>query len=179
MKNIDLSDIKLIIGLGNPGPKFSNTRHNVGEMIVRKWAEGLDGEVNKKLQAELFRDTDITLAIPQTFMNHSGQAVAAIANFYKIKPEEILVIHDELDLFPGQYKFKPAGGASGHNGLRSIISELGSDQFKRIRIGIGRPFPHKPTNPAEQAEISKYVLSKFTKEEKASLDEVIAQIIPE
>ncbi len=198
---LDLSNIKLIIGLGNPGSKFSNTRHNIGEIIVHKLTEELEAEENKKLKAGIFRQvetdhgsvsdqkitqdgtapcavpTDTIFAIPTTYMNHSGQAVSAIANFYKISPEEILVIHDDLDLEPGQYKIKSAGSAGGHNGLRSIIQELGSDEFMRIRVGIGRPFPHKPDSPAEQEEISKYVLQKPSPEEQEQIEKASTEVI--
>lgn len=138
--------IGLIVGLGNPGSEYTHTRHNAGEDFVRQLA----GNNNQPLAstAKFFGETaritlagnDVRLLIPHTFMNRSGQAVAAIAQFYKIPTEHILVAHDELDLPPGKVRLKMNGGHGGHNGLRDIISALGNQRnFARLRLGIGHP----------------------------------------
>ena len=134
------------MGLANPGPEYENTRHNAGQSFLKL----LISQENIQLKAEAkfygltgriqFAGNDLRLLIPTTFMNLSGKSVAAMANFYRIKPEEILVAHDELDLPPGVAKFKLGGGHGGHNGLRDIISKLGNNKnFYRLRIGIGHP----------------------------------------
>jgi len=152
---------KLIAGLGNPGSKYQGTRHNAGFMVLDRLAEivrvsvdrtkfsGLSGEAN-------WLGVRLALLKPQTFMNLSGRAVAEAARFYKILPEDIIVTHDDLDLPFGQIRFKEGGGHGGHNGLRSIIDELGSADFLRLRVGIGRP---------DKGSAEKYVLTPFTAEE--------------
>ncbi len=137
--------IKLIVGLGNPGKEYESTRHNAGFWFVDEMAQRLGAEV--KRDAKFFGSvgkatvsgSPVWFLKPSTFMNRSGQAVAALANFYQIMPEEILVAHDELDLLPGQTKMKRAGGHAGHNGLRDIQAKMGSPDFWRLRIGIGHP----------------------------------------
>lgn len=137
--------IKLIVGLANPGEKYQHTRHNAGAWVLEALAEKYNLNFKtSKFFAEVtklnFAGEEIILAIPTTFMNLSGKAVGAIANFYKITPEQILVCHDELDLPVGVAKFKQGGGAAGHNGLKDIISALGNkNNFYRLRIGISRP----------------------------------------
>lgn len=153
------SNVKLIVGLGNPGTEYANTRHNAGQDLV----ERLAFKTNSPLQSEtkffgftgrsIVEHRDLKMLIPTTFMNRSGQAVAAIANFYKIDIEEILVVHDELDLPPGVARLKQGGGHGGHNGLRDIISSLGNNNnFQRLRIGIG--------HPGNAKLVSNYVLKK-------------------
>jgi PTH1 family peptidyl-tRNA hydrolase len=129
--------------LGNPGEKYANTRHNVGTWWLLKLAEqhGLVLRAESKFQgwaAKLPRG-DTWLLIPATYMNHSGQPVSALARFYKIPAEEILIVYDELDLDPGAVKLKFGGGVSGHNGLKDIVAHLGSPSFWRLRLGIGKP----------------------------------------
>ncbi len=152
---------KLIVGLGNPGSKYQGTRHNAGFMVLDRLAEiarvsvdrtkfsGLCGEGN-------WLGVRLVLLKPQTFMNLSGRAVAEAAHFYKIPPADIIVVHDDLDLPFGQLRLKEGGGHGGHNGLRSIIAELGSADFLRVRVGIGRP---------DKGSAEKYVLTPFTPEE--------------
>jgi len=151
--------VDLIVGLGNPGPKYQRTRHNAGADFVRELA----GSVNATLKAEtkFFGETaritlngrDIRLLIPSTYMNCSGQSVAAMAKFYQIAPQNILVAHDELDHSPGTVRFKIAGGHGGHNGLRDIIKSLGNNkEFARLRIGIG--------HPGHASQVADYVLKK-------------------
>lgn len=164
--------IKLLVGLANPGPEYAQTRHNAGQWYLNQ----LVAQENIQLKAEAkfygltgrihFAGNDLRLLVPTTFMNLSGKAVAAMANFYRIKPEEILVAHDELDLPPGVAKFKLGGGHGGHNGLKDIISKLGNNKnFYRLRIGIG--------HPGDRNRVSGYVLGKAPKSEQSLIDQSI------
>lgn len=163
--------IKLIVGLGNPGATYANTRHNVGAWFVRTLLEYYRciPRMEKKLQGELSRldddGLDCRVFIPSTFMNHSGLAVHAASQFYRLEPSDILVIHDELDLPPGSLKFKRDGGHAGHNGLRNIIQQLGSADFYRLRIGIG--------HPGQKSQVANYVLHPPSSEEELSIREAI------
>ncbi len=164
--------IKLIVGLGNPGAEYDRTRHNAGadfvEEIARQYSTSLSPE-NKffGLTARInLKGQDVRLLVPTTFMNRSGQAVIAMANFYKIEPEEILVAHDELDLDPGVAKLKRGGGHGGHNGLRDIISALGNNKnFGRLRLGIG--------HPGNAKQVVGYVLKKASLSEQGLIDDAI------
>ena len=137
--------IRLVVGLGNPGPSYADTRHNAGQWFLQALAHqhGVRLQADKRFFGETARfaalQGDVCLLFPTTFMNRSGLAVAALAQFYKIKPEEILVVHDELDLAPGQLRLKLGGGSAGHNGIKSIAAQLGTPQFWRARLGIGHP----------------------------------------
>lgn len=164
--------IKLLVGLANPGPQYTQTRHNAGQWYLSQFAS----QENIQLKAEAkfygltgriqFAGSDLRLLVPTTFMNLSGKSVAAMANFYRIKPEEILVAHDELDLLPGTAKFKFDGGHGGHNGLKDIISQLGnSKNFYRLRIGIG--------HPGDKNKVSGYVLGKAPSSEQNLIDQSI------
>ena len=151
--------IRLVVGLGNPGPKYERTRHNVGFWFVDALAraQGKPLSAEKKFFGEASRLTpDCWMLKPTTFMNRSGQAVAALAGFYQIAPEEILVVHDELDLKPGEVKMKLGGGVAGHNGLKDIQASLGTADFWRLRIGIGHP---REQELSEQ-EVVDYVLHR-------------------
>lgn len=132
--------LKLVVGLGNPGTEYEATRHNIGFWFVDQLADRL--KVNLAPQAKFFgkagRLGDLWLLQPMTFMNRSGQSVAALARFYKIEPEEILVVHDELDLLPGDIRLKQGGGNAGHNGLKDIAAHL-TPNFWRLRLGVGHP----------------------------------------
>ena len=151
--------IKLIVGLGNPGPEYEDTRHNAGfwllDQLAQQWHSHWQDD--RKFFGHLIRSTrpsgEIRLLKPQTYMNLSGQAVQAVASFYKIQPQEILVIHDELDLEPTRLRLKLGGGDNGHNGLKSIRAHLGTGDFHRVRVGIGRPPGHQPA--------ADYVLSRM------------------
>ncbi len=138
-------DIKLIVGLGNPGPKYSETRHNAGFWFVDDLASQYRAHFlpEKKFHGEVARinleDKDIWLLKPETYMNRSGLSVVSLAMFYKIAPENILVAHDEIDLKAGTARLKSGGGHGGHNGLRDIISHLGTRDFQRLRIGVDHP----------------------------------------
>lgn len=160
----------LIAGLGNPGDKYKNTRHNIGFMVIDKIAKSLSlTKINKSnFQAEVFKSQNLLLVKPQTFMNESGQSIIAIADYYNIPNENIIVIHDDLDLEFGAIKFKMDGGHGGHNGLRSIDSHINRD-YIRVRIGIGKP--------KEKGQVSNWVLSDFSKEEFKELDEIITHTI--
>ncbi len=137
--------IKLIVGLRNPGAAYQHTRHNAGGWFVEALAkqDNVVFKLDKKMQAEIadidIQNTPCKAILPLTFMNHSGFPVRAVCQFYRIEPNELLVAHDELDLPAGRVKLKTGGGHGGHNGLRDIISQLGSTDFHRLRVGIGHP----------------------------------------
>jgi len=156
----------LIVGLGNPGPKYKNNRHNIGFMVVDELINDLNPtQVNKKeFKGELYKSTQFLLLKPQTFMNLSGESVIAVKNFYKIDNSNIIVIHDDLDLPFGAIRFKIGGSSSGHNGLKSIDKFIGND-YIRVRIGIGRP--------KDKSKVVSFVLSDFSEEEKIYLKELI------
>lgn len=158
----------LVVGLGNPGPGYEHTRHNAGFMIVDALADHLHAPLWKKkwngLTAEVdFGRARIHLVKPQTYMNRSGDAVRRFALFFKIAPPQILVIHDDLDMPPGRVKLVRGGGDGGHNGIRSLVALLGTKEFYRLKLGIGRPGRGgvHPDFPVER-----YVLAAFTSEEK-------------
>ncbi|HAB90864.1 MAG: aminoacyl-tRNA hydrolase [Thiopseudomonas sp.] len=160
-----MNAVQLIVGLGNPGPEYDQTRHNAGAFFVERLAsaQGVNLSFDKKyfgLTGKFsYQGRDIRLLIPTTYMNRSGQAVAALANFFRIKPEEILVAHDELDMPPGVCKLKQGGGHGGHNGLRDIIACLANqNNFHRLRIGIG--------HPGHSSQVSNYVLSRAPRSEQ-------------
>ncbi|MBS0467484.1 MAG: aminoacyl-tRNA hydrolase [Proteobacteria bacterium] len=164
--------IKLFVGLGNPGPEYEATRHNAGFW----WIDELARELKVSLMPErayhgLMARTSIAghsvwLLQPQTFMNLSGKSVAALARFFKILPEEILVVHDELDLPPGQAKLKRGGSHAGHNGLRDIHAQLGSSDYWRLRIGIG--------HPGAKGEVIHWVLKKPAPDQRQLIEDSIA-----
>ena len=133
----------LVAGLGNPGPRYRATRHNAGFMVVDRLAERLGGSWRDRFNGRLCeaRDGDARVALlaPQTMMNDSGRSVAAAARFYKLAPERLLVVHDEIDIPLGEVRAKLGGGLAGHNGLRSVAQHLGTQEFARVRVGVGRP----------------------------------------
>jgi len=163
--------MKLIVGLGNPGKEYENTRHNAGF----HWIDCRADEINVTLKLETrfhglctrvnHKDTDFWLLEPQTYMNRSGQSVAALCYFYKIQPSEIVVVHDELDLLPGVAKLKWGGGLGGHNGLKDIAAQLGTKDFWRLRIGIG--------HPGHREAVVRFVLHQPSKEETILINEAI------
>lgn len=163
--------IQLIIGLGNPGPQYEATRHNAGVWMMSVLCHQNHLVLNheKKFFGDycnaLVEGEKAHLLLPTTFMNNSGQAVQAVANFYKIPTEAILVLHDELDLLPGHVKLKRGGGHAGHNGLRSIIQTLGSPDFWRLRIGIG--------HPGQRDKVTPFVLSAPGKQELQKIHDSI------
>lgn len=143
--------MKLIVGLGNPGKKYQNTRHNAGFIAVDAFAKANDAswrdESARKAHISqcTVGETKVLLAKPQTFMNLSGDAVQSIASFYKIDPSDILIVQDEMDFDPGRIQFKPGGGPAGHNGIKSIQERMGTQDIARLRIGIGKPTPPMAT----------------------------------
>jgi PTH1 family peptidyl-tRNA hydrolase len=165
--------IRLLVGLGNPGPEYEDTRHNAGfwfiDAVARELKTSLAPERNYfGLIARVnLREGPVWLLEPMTFMNLSGKSVGALARFFKIAPGEILVAHDELDLLPGQIKMKLGGSHAGHNGLKDIRDALGSADFWRLRLGIG--------HPGVKAEVVNHVLRRPTPQEREAIDQSIAQ----
>jgi len=165
--------IRLVVGLGNPGKEYERTRHNAGFWLVERLAtaSGVALRKDAKFQALVGRleganaAAGAWLLLPQSFMNGSGRSVQMLAGFFKIKPEEILVIHDELDFSPGVARVKQGGGIAGHNGLKDISTRLGSHDYWRLRLGVGRP-------PAGR-EGADYVLEKPPAEDKSAIDDAI------
>jgi PTH1 family peptidyl-tRNA hydrolase len=166
-----MSEIKLIVGLGNPGAEYAATRHNAGFWWLDEFARANNANLrsDSKFHGLVARISlhghEVHLLEPQTFMNVSGRAVVALALYYKILPDQILVVHDELDLPPGSAKLKLGGGHGGHNGLKDIIAHLGTKEFWRLRIGIG--------HPGERAEVVNYVLNVPRKEEQVLIEEAM------
>ena len=168
-----MAAIKLIVGLGNPGRDYEHTRHNAGfwfaDELAWQWKAAFKEE--KKFFGEVARvarpEGDVWLLKPNTFMNRSGQAVAALAQFYKIKPEEIMVAHDELDIACGRIKFKLGGGNGGHNGLKDMQARLGTPNFYRLRLGID--------HPGDKNLVVGYVLNKPSAQERQQIDEAISK----
>ena len=155
--------MKIIVGLGNPGRKYGRTRHNAGFLALDELARELAVSITQEKHSSLIgrgrvASEEAILAKPQTYMNESGRAVAAILRNTYVSPSELIVLHDELDLPLGSVRVKAGGGHGGHNGLRSLVEHLGSAEFLRVRIGIGRPAPGR--DPAD------YVLSPFSAEER-------------
>ena len=153
----------LVVGLGNPGREYERTRHNVGWLVVDELARRLDGRWREKFSGRLaeVRLDGLRLALlkPETFMNDSGRSVAAAARFFKAEPESLLVVHDDVDLEAGRLQARSGGGLAGHNGLRSLAQALSTQDFLRLRIGVGRPGRGDPRSVAD------YVLSPFGTEE--------------
>jgi len=167
--------IRLIVGLGNPGPEYEQTRHNAGFWLVDNLANSLPGarlqretRFNALMAKTVIAGQDVWLLEPQTFMNRSGQSVGALARFYKIAADEVLVVHDELDLAPGIVKMKKGGSSGGHNGLKDITAALGTQDYWRLRLGIGHP---RSLN-LQQAVVD-FVLHRPRKEEQNLIDEAI------
>ncbi len=171
----NLPMIKLFVGLGNPGTEYEATRHNAGFW----WIDALASELKVSLQPDRnfhgfvartsLHGQTVWLLKPQTFMNVSGKAVAALARFYKIQPDEILVVHDELDIIPGQAKLKFAGSHAGHNGLRDIHAQLGTGDYWRLRLGVG--------HPGVKSEVIHWVLKKPSLEHREAIQETVQRTL--
>ncbi|MGH6627909.1 MAG: aminoacyl-tRNA hydrolase [Burkholderiaceae bacterium] len=167
--------IKLFVGLGNPGPEYEATRHNAGFWWIDALARELKVSLlpDRSYQGLVARTSvhgqTLWLLEPQTFMNVSGRSVAALARFFKIQPQEILVAHDELDIAPGQVKLKLGGSHAGHNGLRDIHAQLGSSDYWRLRLGIG--------HPGVKAEVINWVLKKPSPEQRTAIEDCIARTL--
>ncbi len=168
--------MKIICGLGNPGREYERHRHNIGfqvlEVLATRWKAPITG---RKFDADVstasFAAQKVLLLKPQTFMNVSGQSLAAAAGFYKVPVEDVLVVHDELDLAFGRLQLKPGGGSGGHNGLKSIAESWGEQDYARLRFGIGRP-----VGPGPEGVVG-HVLSNFMSEEQTQLGAVIARAL--
>lgn len=161
--------VKLIAGLGNPGPKYQWTRHNAGFMVLDRFADHTGIPCGRKAFSGIcgeggYRGERLVLLKPQTFMNLSGRSVAEALRFYKLSLADLTVIHDDLDIPFGRIRLKEGGGHGGHNGLRSIMQELGGGGFRRVRVGVGRP---------DRGECADYVLSPFSREEQTSFWRVL------
>ena len=169
--------IRLVVGLGNPGKEYERTRHNAGFWLVERFAlsKGIALRKDGKFKALVGRMEGASAAdaawllLPQSFMNASGQPVQMLAGFFKIKPDEILVVHDELDFPPGVAKIKQGGGIAGHNGLKDISQRLATHEYWRLRLGVGKPPPGR--------EGADYVLEKPPAEERAAIDSVIEKAL--
>jgi PTH1 family peptidyl-tRNA hydrolase len=161
----------LVVGLGNPGREHAHDRHNVGWMVVhelaRRHSASWKGKFLGRVAEVRIDDHRVALLKPETWMNESGRSVGAAARFYKLEPDAILVVHDEIDLEPGRLQARRGGGLAGHNGLRSVAAHLGTQDFLRLRVGVGRPGRGDPRPPAD------YVLSPFTPEDDA--DTIVAR----
>lgn len=173
--------MKLVVGLGNPGPKYALTRHNIGFMVVDVLAAAAN-DSSPRFKSESKAETlkiqlageSVLLCKPQTFMNLSGEAVQALVHMYKIGLEDILVIHDEIDIPFGEMRFQSKRGAGGHNGIKSVHQMLGSDEYARLRLGVGRP-PVFVDDSGQKTrgtmEVHEYVLHPFSREEQTRLAE--------
>lgn len=167
--------LKLLVGLGNPGPEYESTRHNAGfwwiDAVARelKTSLSLEKNYNGLMARTTYQGQTLWLLEPMTFMNESGKSVAALARFFKIQPEEILVAHDEMDIVPGEVKLKRGGGHAGHNGLRSLHAHLGSDDYWRLRIGVG--------HPGVKSEVISWVLKKPSSEHRAAIGDAMIRTL--
>lgn len=173
--------MKLIIGLGNPGEKYKDTRHNVGFLVVEKLAHELGStqtvwSTMSKYKALVARAGDVMLVKPQTFMNESGIAVVGLVNFYRLKAEDVWVIHDDLDLPLGKIRIRVGGASAGHHGVDSLIRELKTDAFARFRLGIGRGKEVKDISADQHFSrrvVIDFVLSRFNRHEAGELNHIV------
>lgn len=171
--------MKLIVGLGNPGRKYEATRHNAGFWLIDRIAQA--GRATLRAEARFHggaarvsvAGADCWLLQPETYMNESGRAVAALAGFYKIAAEEVIVAHDEVDLPPGTVRMKFGGGVAGHNGLRSIVASLGTQQFWRVRIGVGHPRELR----ASEQEVVDFVLHAPSRDEQSAINDALDRVM--
>jgi peptidyl-tRNA hydrolase, PTH1 family len=175
--------MKIIIGLGNPEKQYANTRHNVGFFFMDKLREKYalpDFSFNKNFNAETTKgkiaETEVILVKPQTFMNLSGEAVQAIANFYKVTPDDLLVIHDDLDIALGKFKIATDSSSAGHNGVQNIIEKIGIQKFRRVRVGIGQSADDASTCRLGAHD---FVLGKFSAEETDILSALSKEVVTE
>lgn len=166
--------VQLVVGLGNPGPRYAETRHNVGFWFADRLASRYGATFQRAGRfygelAQIESDGRLWLLKPDTYMNRSGQSLAAMARYYRYAPEQILVAHDELDLPPGTVRLKRGGGHGGHNGLRDIMTQFGARDFLRLRIGIG--------HPGSSDQVTNYVLSRASREDETLIDEAIDEAV--
>ena len=162
----------IIAGLGNPGREYENTRHNAGFMVMDALAEKLGTDITEKKYKGLYGKAviggeKVILLKPQTYMNSSGESLRAAADFYKVAPEDIIVVYDDISLEPGQLRIRAKGSAGGHNGIKSIIAHLGSQEFPRVKVGVGEKPP--------RMDLADYVLGHFSKEEAAVMADAVKE----
>ena len=158
----------IIAGLGNPGKEYENTRHNAGFMVMDALAEKIGADISEKKHKALcgkgvIGGEKVILMKPQTYMNSSGESIRAAADYYKVDPEDILIVYDDISLAPGQLRIRAKGSAGGHNGIKSIIAHLGTQEFPRVKVGVGE----KPKG----YDLADYVLSRFPKDERVLMEE--------
>ncbi len=168
------SPVFLVVGLGNPGPRYRYTRHNVGFMVIHRWARALGVRLpsrrfKAKSSAARFQDRELILLCPQTFMNLSGTSVKSCVQSLGVRSEDILVVHDDLDLPLGRVKVAKDGGDGGHKGIQSIFHHLGTREFSRVKVGIGRPRQGRP--------VEEFVLSPFCREDRAAVEEMLSKAV--
>lgn len=173
--------MRLIVGLGNPGEKYASVRHNLGFMVVDKLVSSIMYQVlwekNEKLKSAIIKNGDFIFAKPQTYMNNSGLAIKLLTTYYKILTTDIIVVHDELDLPLGKIKVRLGGAAAGHHGVESIIDALGTDQFIRVRLGIGNLRTQSAEHKGQQVSAEKFVLEPFLHSERAQVKHMIKQAV--
>lgn len=172
--------MKLIVGLGNPEDRYAGTRHNLGFEVLDELAKKLnlvDWSAEAKFKSELIKAPEIILVKPQTYVNRSGMAVHQLADYYKLPPTDIILIHDELDLPLGKIKVRLGGAAAGHHGVESITASLGTDQFIRIRLGIGTLQTVSSEHKGRALNAEKFVLEPFAPKEKSTVKHMIKQAI--
>lgn len=176
--------MKIIVGLGNIGSKYQKNRHNLGFMIVdelvkdlTKGKELLTWETQDKFQAEVLRVDNIILVKPQTMMNMSGMAIAKLVNFYKVNLEDLIVIYDDLDLKLGKVKIRQGGSAAGHHGVESVINQLGSDKFIRLRVGIGNDQSHSGEHKRIHFSAERFVIENFLPQERSQVKRMIKRAV--
>lgn len=180
--------MKLIVGLGNPGDKYFGTRHNLGFAVVEEFVHKHnlgEWQSEKKFKSEIIRakfpvegkEEEVILARPQTYMNLSGMAVSGMANFFKVSPEDIIVIHDELDLMLGKIKVRLGGAAAGHHGVENVIEKLGSDKFVRIRLGIGNTKTRRSEHNSDHTSPEQFVVSSFSEHEHSDVKHMLKQAL--
>ncbi len=173
--------MKLIVGLGNPGRGYTNNRHNVGFVCLNHFARKQGIRFDKKqCKARIgtgeVAGSKVVIAKPQTYMNRSGQSVSLLVKKFNVSLDNLIVIHDDLDLPLGKIRIRQGGSAGGHKGVNSIITELGSQNFIRIRVGVGRPVKNEGSTEFSDDEIINYVLSDFTPDEKQAITQVIPRV---
>jgi len=172
--------VKLVVGLGNPEERYTGTRHNLGFEVLDELVKKLnlvDWTVEDKFKAELIKTPELILVKPKTFVNLSGMAVKSLTTYYKIASEDVVIIHDELDLPLGKIKVRLGGAAAGHHGVESIIKELGTDQFIRVRLGIGNLKTQSAEHRKGHVSAEKFVLEPFLHQEKSTVKHMIKQAI--
>lgn len=169
-----IKEIKMLIiaGLGNPGKEYENTRHNAGFMVMDALAEKIGADISEKKHKALcgkgiIGGEKVILMKPQTYMNSSGESIRAAADYYKVDPEDILIVYDDISLAPGQLRIRAKGSAGGHNGIKSIIAHLGTQEFPRVKVGVGE----KPS----RMDLADYVLGHFSKEEQATMADAVKE----